>query len=157
MADEWPLQSFLELGALAGAVPCARLHTRHILWEWGMTALRDDAELLVSELVTNAVQASQSMEWIFPVRLRLLSDREKVMIVVWDANPKPPVRTDAGEDDETGRGLILVDAISQRWDWNDTPDTGGKAVWCIVTVLSGKRPVAGWQGADRAAGATGGT
>jgi hypothetical protein len=56
------------------------------------------------------------------------------MIVVWDANPRPPVRTDAGEDDETGRGLILVDAISQRWDWNDTPDTGGKAVWCIVTV-----------------------
>jgi hypothetical protein len=27
-----------------------------------------------------------------------------------------------------------VDAISQRWDWDDTPDTGGKAVWCIVTV-----------------------
>jgi len=100
MADDWPLQSFLELGALAGAVPCARLHTRHVLWEWGLTALRDDAELLVSELVTNAVHASRSMEWIFPVRMRLLSDRAQVAIVVWDANPQPPVRTEAGQDDE---------------------------------------------------------
>ncbi len=35
MADEWPLQSFLELGALPGAVPSARLHARHLMWEWG--------------------------------------------------------------------------------------------------------------------------
>jgi hypothetical protein len=34
MADQWPLQSFLELGSLPGAVPCARLHVRHLLWEW---------------------------------------------------------------------------------------------------------------------------
>jgi len=135
MAEDWPLQSFLELGALPGAVPCARLHTRHVLWEWGLTALRDDTELLVSELVTNAVHASQSMEWTFPVRMRLLSDRAQVAIVVWDANPQPPVRTEAGEDDETGRGLILVDAISERWDWNATPDTGGKVVWCVLTLL----------------------
>jgi anti-sigma regulatory factor (Ser/Thr protein kinase) len=140
MADEWPLQSFLELGALPGAVPCARLHARHVLWEWGLTALRDDTELLVSELVTNAVHASRSMEWTFPVRMRLLSDRARVAIVVWDANPQPPVRTDAGEDDETGRGLMLVDAISERWDWNATPDTGGKVVWCVVTPLRRSRP-----------------
>jgi anti-sigma regulatory factor (Ser/Thr protein kinase) len=136
MADNWPLQSFLELGALPGAVPCARLHTRHVLREWGLTALRDDAELLVSELLTNAVHASRSMEWTFPVRLRLLSDRAQVLIVVWDANPQPPVPTDAGEDDETGRGLILVEAISERWDWSATPDTGGKMVWCIVRGLA---------------------
>jgi anti-sigma regulatory factor (Ser/Thr protein kinase) len=135
MAEDWPLQSFLELGALPGAVPCARLHTRHVLWEWGLTALQDDTELLVSELVTNAVHASQSLEGMFPVRMRLLSDRAQVAIVVWDANPRPPVRTTAGEDDETGRGLILVDAISERWDWNATPDTGGKVVWCVLTLL----------------------
>jgi anti-sigma regulatory factor (Ser/Thr protein kinase) len=135
MAEDWPLQSFLELGALPGAVPCARLHTRHVLWEWGLTVLQDDTELLVSELVTNAVHASQSLEWMFPVRMRLLSDRAQVAIVVWDANPRPPVRANAGADDETGRGLILVDAISERWDWNATPDTGGKVVWCVVTAL----------------------
>jgi len=37
--DQWPLQSFLELGALPGAVPCARLHARHVLWEWGLASL----------------------------------------------------------------------------------------------------------------------
>jgi anti-sigma regulatory factor (Ser/Thr protein kinase) len=140
MAEEWPLQSYLELGALPGAVPCARLHTRHVLWEWGLAALRDDVELLVSELVTNAVKASQSMDGMFPVRLRLFSDRAQVLITVWDADSRPPVRTDAGQDDETGRGLMLVETISKRWDWNATPDTGGKMVWCIVTELARRRP-----------------
>jgi len=35
MADEWPLRSYLELGALPSAVPCARLHAKQVLWEWG--------------------------------------------------------------------------------------------------------------------------
>ena len=48
------------------------------------------------------------------------------------------MRTDAGQDDETGRGLMLVAAISERWDWSPTPDTGGKTVWCIVRKLSGR-------------------
>ena len=52
----WPLRSFLELGALPSAVPCARLHTRHLLWEWHLTGLRDSAELVVCELVTNAIR-----------------------------------------------------------------------------------------------------
>lgn len=34
LSDEWPLQTFLELGAFPSAVPCARLHARHMLWEW---------------------------------------------------------------------------------------------------------------------------
>jgi hypothetical protein len=54
-AARWPLESFLELGAFPGAVPCARLHTRQVLWEWGLAALGETSELLVSELVTNAV------------------------------------------------------------------------------------------------------
>ena len=51
---EWPRRSFLELGAVPGAVPCARLHARQVMWEWGLDALRDDTELVVSELVTKA-------------------------------------------------------------------------------------------------------
>src|SRR4249920_695233 len=35
----WPLRSYLELGALPTAVPCARLHARHLLWEWGLNEL----------------------------------------------------------------------------------------------------------------------
>jgi anti-sigma regulatory factor (Ser/Thr protein kinase) len=81
------------------------------------------------------------MERLFPVRLRLLSDGAQVLIVVWDANPQPPVRADAGEDDETGRGLVLVEAVSQRWDWSTTPDTGGKMVWCIVRASTERQAV----------------
>ncbi len=47
---QWPLHSYLELGALPTAVPCARLHARHLLREWGLNGLAADAELLVSEL-----------------------------------------------------------------------------------------------------------
>jgi hypothetical protein len=55
VTGRWPLRTFLELGALPSAVPCARLHTRQLLWEWGLAAdLADTAELLVSEIVTNA-------------------------------------------------------------------------------------------------------
>ena len=50
--------SYLELGALPTAVPCARLHARHLLWEWGLSALVEDTELLTSELITNAVKAT---------------------------------------------------------------------------------------------------
>src|SRR6266567_5818044 len=59
--DDWPLRTSLELGALPGAVPCARLHTRQVLWEWGFAALVETIELIVSELVTNAIQASEGL------------------------------------------------------------------------------------------------
>ena len=44
MNDRWPLQDFLELGALISAVPCARLHARQVLWEWGIGNLGDSAD-----------------------------------------------------------------------------------------------------------------
>ena len=58
MTDPWPLRSSLELGALPTAASCACLHAKHVLWEWGLSSLVDSAELLVSELVTNAVNAT---------------------------------------------------------------------------------------------------
>jgi len=45
-----PLRSYLELGALPTAVPCARLHARHLMWEWGLIGLAADIEVAVSEL-----------------------------------------------------------------------------------------------------------
>jgi hypothetical protein len=55
---DWPLTSYLELGAQPGAVPCARAHALAVLWEWRLTALAEAAELAVSELVTNAILAA---------------------------------------------------------------------------------------------------
>lgn len=87
---QWPLRSYLELGALPTAVPCARLHARHLLWEWGLNGLAADTELLVSELVTNAVKATAERQQA-AILLRLSSDSARVLIEVRDADPQPPV------------------------------------------------------------------
>src|ERR1700735_440426 len=58
----WPLQSHLELGAFDTAVPCARLHARQVLWEWGLKEIAETAELVISEIVTNAVRASGGLD-----------------------------------------------------------------------------------------------
>jgi anti-sigma regulatory factor (Ser/Thr protein kinase) len=128
----WPLQDFLELGALASAVPCARLHARQILREWGLASLGEITELLVSELITNAVKASRAIRQGSPVRLWLVSDRAQVLILVWDASPRPPVRSDASREAENGRGLVLVEAISAQWGWYGSRDSDGKFVWAIA-------------------------
>ena len=125
----WPLQSFLELGALPGAVPCARLHTRQVLWEWGLAECSETTEVLVTELTTNAMQASRALMQDDPIKLWLVSDKMQVVVQVWDASPLPPVLIDTDDDAETGRGLLLVEAISARWGWHFPPDTGGKVVW----------------------------
>ena len=78
----WPLRTGLDLGPLPGAVPCARAHVRQVLWEWGHAELGDDAGLVVSELVTNAVTASRDLlphGLVPPVRLWLASDTELVL------------------------------------------------------------------------------
>jgi len=126
----WPLRSYLELGALPGAVPCARLHTRQLLWEWSLTALSQTAELLVSEIVTNAVQITQAGTRTAPVRLWLLADWARLLILVWDASPLPPVRVSPDGDAEDGRGLLLVDTLSTRWD-HFGHRSGGKVVWAL--------------------------
>ena len=132
MSHDWPLQDVLELGALVGSVPCARYHARQIIAEWGLARLRDDVELVTSELVTNAVSASRQLDWPLPVRIWLLSDRTDVLVEVWDASPMPPVCVDPAGDAEAGRGLLIVDAISTRWDWYGVRDPRGKVVWALL-------------------------
>jgi anti-sigma regulatory factor (Ser/Thr protein kinase) len=133
MAGEWPLRSFLELGAFPSAVPCARYHCRQVLWEWHLTGLAHSAELLVSELVTNAITASRSAGSDFPVRLWLLSDAAQVLIVVWDASPHLPARAVASPEAEAGRGLLLVEMISDQWGTCATPPCG-KTVWALTVT-----------------------
>jgi anti-sigma regulatory factor (Ser/Thr protein kinase) len=128
------LRSSLVVGARPAAVPCARLHARHLVREWGLGSLAATAELLVSELVTNAVKAMAGRDDQPPVRLRLSCDYARVLIEVWDADPRPP--EDPGTDGlpdlegEGGRGLFLVAALSSRWSWQLTQQPTGKVVWC---------------------------
>ena len=132
MAGQWPIRDFLELGALEGAVPSARLHAQHILWEWRLTPLTEAVKQVVSELVTNSVAAARAMPQIGPVHLWLLSDTRKVLVMVWDANPQPPALIEADDFAENGRGLFLVQAFSERWGTYPTPQMGGKVVWALI-------------------------
>lgn len=134
----WPLSSSLELAALPTAVPCARLHARHLAWEWGLSGITDTIELLVSELTTNAVQAMAGQDDQPTIRLRLLSDNARVRIEVWDGDPQPPAPKDPAADGipgleaEGGRGLFLVTALSTCWAWMRTREPTGKVVWCDI-------------------------
>jgi anti-sigma regulatory factor (Ser/Thr protein kinase) len=90
--------------------------------------------LVVSEIVTNAVQASRSLvQQPGVLRFWLLSDKERVLILVWDASPRAPVPSgqSPGHPYERGRGLILVEAISHKWSWYFVQETGGKVVWAL--------------------------
>ncbi|HEY5990806.1 MAG TPA: ATP-binding protein [Streptosporangiaceae bacterium] len=133
MVDRWPLRSFLELGAYPTAVPCARLHAKLVLREWCLAVVSDSAELLVSELVTNAVQASTTVEDIAVVRLWLLSNQARVLIMVQDDSLQHPVRAQPEAEAEAGRGLLLVETMSERWDWYLPEGATGKVVWCMLS------------------------
>lgn len=136
VAAAWPLCSYLELGALPSAVPCARLHATQVLWEWGLTGLSESIELVVSELVTNAVRASQGQAWPPVIRLWLLSDRSRVLVLVWDDSRLCPVRIHADEETEGGRGLLLVEAMSEQWNWFQPTGHEGKVVWAEVSAAA---------------------
>ena len=135
----WPLSSALALGALPSAVSCARLHTRSVMCEWGLAALAETAELVVSELVTNAVLATtgpdgrpryeDELSGLPVVHLRLLSDQVRVVAEVWDANTSAPKLEHVGPEEMGGRGLMLVEALCERWNWSTVTGWRGKVVW----------------------------
>ncbi len=139
MTMQWPLRNLIELGALPTAAPCARLHAKHLFWEWGLEGIADTAELLVSELVTNGVRAAQAMEQRPPLWLGLSTNNMQLLIEVWDGNTRPPSPRELEDgipdlEDEGGRGLFLVAALSDRWDWYLTQEPIGKVVWCELYV-----------------------
>jgi anti-sigma regulatory factor (Ser/Thr protein kinase) len=131
----FPQRSSLLLGALPSAVPCARLHIRQVLWEWSLSEVAEAAELLLSELVTNAVQATRATVNDLPVNVRLSANRGRLLIEVWDSNVQPPVPGVLENDfpvldADRGRGLFLVETLSERWGWYPTRNPGGKVTWC---------------------------
>ena len=69
-----------------------------MVWEWGLDGLAETVELLVSELVTNAVQAMVRQENHTAVRLQLFGDNTRVRIEVRDAESRPPAPRDPGQD-----------------------------------------------------------
>ncbi|MGJ5854824.1 MULTISPECIES: SpoIIE family protein phosphatase [Streptomyces] len=108
----------------------AREHARGRLQAWDLEPLIDTAELLVSELVTNALRYGEG-----EIRLRLLLDRTLVC-EVWDAGLVQPRRRRARDTDEGGRGLQLVGLLSAAWGSRRTPR--GKTVWFELPLPGGE-------------------
>ena len=119
----------------AESVKAGRDFTRATLRDWGMTALTDLAELVVSELVTNALRhgipTARRLGEEHCVRLRLLAQAPFVMCMVADPERSIPVLKDADPAAETGRGLTVVEACCVRWGWH-LLDEGGKVVWALL-------------------------
>lgn len=127
--------------ALPRAAGDARAFTTRLLGEWGLSHLADTVELLVSELITNAVRHAGGASdpaanldrpcgEIPPVALAV-SLLDTLLIQVWDRSSVPPLRRHAADDEEGGRGLDLVEAMSKEWGC-DVLRTGGKIVWSSI-------------------------
>ena len=128
-----PPRAVLDLGALPTVPSCARAWTRRVLREWQLSVLSDTAELIVSELTTNAMLASRRLGHPF-IRLTLTLDQGELAIAVHDYCPGAPEPGNAAADDENGRGLLLVEAVSSRSGWYPFDDgTPGKVVWAAFS------------------------
>ena len=132
LPQDRPPRAVLDLGVLATAPRWARAWTRQVLREWRLSVLSDTAELIVSELTTNAMLASGPDH---PrMRLTLALDHGELAISVQDHCPSAPEPGNAADDDEHGRGLLLVEAMSSRSGWYSSEDgTPGKVVWAALS------------------------
>src|SRR5215470_15156320 len=104
----------------------ARMLVRRRLRRWGLAELIPTAELLASELVTNAVRYAQGS-----IALRLVREGGLVCEVLYDSAALPRLRH-AGDEDERGRGLQVVSQLAQHWGARRTPS--GKVVWCELPI-----------------------
>ncbi|MEU6273847.1 SpoIIE family protein phosphatase [Streptomyces populi] len=95
---------------------------------WGLTASTFTAELVVSELVTNAIRYGEP-----PIRLRLIHGSETLICEVSDSSHTAPHLRRAKTFDEGGRGLLLVAQLTQRWGSRHTPE--GKTIWAELPLL----------------------
>ncbi|MEU6318219.1 SpoIIE family protein phosphatase [Streptomyces sp. NPDC047009] len=103
------------------ATHSARHMTVRQLTEWGLEGLQDPTQLIVSELVTNAVHHSTD-----PIGLRLIH-HQALTCEVFDTDANPPHLRHARAIDENGRGLFLVTQLSRRW--GARLESGGKVTW----------------------------
>ncbi|WP_328593681.1 SpoIIE family protein phosphatase [Actinomadura macrotermitis] len=124
------------------AVRRARGLVRAKLAEWGLEDLAYTTELLASELITNALRYAPG-----GIQLRLLLERTLVCEVL-DRSAALPRLRHAADDEENGRGLLVVSELARRWGTRRT--AAGKVVWCEQVVPGvdpePEEPVTSWPG-----------
>lgn len=124
----------------------ARDFTRRTLGRWALGDRSDDAVLVVTELATNALlhAAPQARAGQTGVWLKLTLRRAHVVCAVTDQSDSPPMcpRTD-GALEVHGRGLHIVEALSEHWGWTRSP--AGKTVWAMLPAPP-RQTSPSWQG-----------
>lgn len=132
IGDPW--EYWLHIPNDPRAVTISRRTLRLILTLHGLTALLDTAELLATELVSNAVRHTKG-----PAALRVRWSAGVLRVGAWDASPEPPEPpSPSGQlaDAEEGRGLALVRSCADLWGWQPLCRDGnrGKYVWCDLAA-----------------------
>ncbi|MFG3134080.1 ATP-binding protein [Streptomyces tendae] len=105
---------------------------RACLTHWGCTELIDAAELLLTELVTNALRHANGSS----IGVRIYVRGARLVIAVNDGSPAVPVLRPAGPDDESGRGLFLVEALAE----SSGVSADGATTWCSLPLTRDKGP-----------------
>ncbi len=124
-------------GAEAGSVRAARDFTMATLQRWGVTERSQDIAVVVSELLTNALQhacpapAGRGPQW--PIRLGLLLPGPCVLCAVADPSEMVPVLRTPLSLAESGRGLHIICALSDGWGYSPLSDMG-KVVWAMFST-----------------------
>jgi hypothetical protein len=121
----------------AGTVRAARDFTVVTLRQWGVTERSADIAVVVSELLTNALQhalpSSDDARPRWPVRLGLLQPGHCVMCAVADPSEMAPVLRTPLSLAETGRGLRIICSLSDKWGYTPPTDMG-KVVWAMFST-----------------------
>ncbi|MEU6406058.1 ATP-binding protein [Streptomyces sp. NPDC046985] len=108
----------------------ARRITLAFLGLWHVRGpLADNIALVVSELVSNGVEHGAG-----DVGLRVQYPDDEIRIEVTDGNPAPARMRSAGDDDESGRGLLLVTVLARKWGVTND----GRTTWATFRVPSGR-------------------
>jgi anti-sigma regulatory factor (Ser/Thr protein kinase) len=138
-----PGSTICPLRPQADSVKLARDVTRSALRDLRLSHLGDDAALVVSELVTNAVRYTGGQQYRhnshigqiardldFPITLLLAPFPAHVLLAVADQSEAIPLPKEPDSISEHGRGLYIVETYSQSWGWQPLA-RGGKAVWAL--------------------------
>ncbi|MGW7437604.1 SpoIIE family protein phosphatase [Streptomyces sp. NPDC054849] len=117
-----------DLNSDPSVVSHARRYTTDQLTAWGLDEAAFVTELLVSELVTNAIRYGEP-----PIQLRLIHENSTLICEVSDASSTAPHMRRARTFDEGGRGLLLVAQLAQRWGTRHAPI--GKTIWAEQSLV----------------------
>jgi anti-sigma regulatory factor (Ser/Thr protein kinase) len=125
----------MTLPASSESVRTGRHTTRVVLSAWRLSGLEEDAVLVVSELLTNAVRHARDTD---AIELDLHATRAGLRIEIQDRDRQWPRPRVVNELSESGFGFVLIDALAAKWGVRETET--GKAVWAELDIQPGSGP-----------------